>query len=631
MRIAIAQFSTQACDFSHTAERMVSLSEQAAQQGADLLVFPFAALTGVLPVDYVNYDGYAIDLWQALSHLAEHVACPCLVPFIEGSGAEAHSDAVLVCDGKAQPVASLVQRDVDDGGVDAQLERVMRLAQSPEPLVFTFGEKRLVLAYTYEDMDLLVDEAVFADVVIFPLAYGYAVDDANSALGAALLENRYRMDATALEAWVVGVGSLGAYGNRVFGGASFVIAPWGDLMASAPAFEEALLTCDVTSSAGDVPSEVLEPELYNKPLHLWEALTLGLRGFVEQVRATEVALVFDGTLHSSLLAALASDALGPTHVHALLVDDDPEHVRSARAVGEVLRIDVLEVCGQGPSQGESGLSADVLAMAQLASWSRKLGAISLSPEDKTYMALEVSLGACHVASLLPFGDVYRSDVMEMAHMRNTISPIIPASCFRTFDVPQIEGLDEMEHAPEARLRRIDVTLATHIEWGRTVTDTVARQSAAQVTERVLGRYREREVARLGWPPSLIVSSRSLLDAQLPMGIGWADRWRTQDERMHMADVIGSLRGPEGEGPLDSSELDRMGAELSELFGGMGPTLVSGTIPEGVDRASVERSVEDLLGLLRDVMQGGGMSPQDGGLGLDGPFGPLTWGGPFSEN
>jgi NAD+ synthase (glutamine-hydrolysing) len=528
-------------------------------------------------------------------------------------------------------VASLVQRDTDAKDVDAQLERVMQLAQAPEPLVFTFREKRFALAFTYEDMDLLVDEAVFADAVIYPVAYGYAVDDANSALGAALLENRYRMDATALEAWVVGVGSLGAYGNRVFGGASFVLAPWGDLMASAPAFEEALLTCDIDSSSGDAPSEVLEPELYNKPLHLWEALTLGLRGFVEQLQATDVVLAFDGMLHSSLLAALASDALGPTHVHALLVDDDPACVRAARALGEALRIDVREAYGAGRSHGQPDLDVGVLAMAQLASWARELGAVPLSAEDKTYMALEVPLGSCHVASLLPFGDVYRSDVMEMAHMRNTISPIIPVSCFRTFDVPDIEGLAEVEHGPEARLRRIDVTLATHIEWGRTVTDTVARQGVAPITERVLQRYREREAARLGWPPSLVVSSRSLFDARLPMGIRWTDRPRTQDERMRMADVLGSLHGPEGEGPLDSLDLERMGAELSEIFGGAGATLVSGTFPEGVDRASVERSVEDLLGLLRDVMQGGAMSPQDGDLGLDGPFGPLTWGGPFSEN
>ena len=49
MRIAIAQIATRAGDFDGTARRMAEVSRRAADAGADLLVFPVAALCGVTP------------------------------------------------------------------------------------------------------------------------------------------------------------------------------------------------------------------------------------------------------------------------------------------------------------------------------------------------------------------------------------------------------------------------------------------------------------------------------------------------------------------------------------------------------------------------------------------------------
>ena len=115
--------------------------------------------------------------------------------------------------------------------------------------LFPFRGARLGVAFTYDDLDVYDDYAYDVDVIVFLSPYGFAVDDPSSALGSSLAEGRFPADARATGAWVVGVGSLGCYDTQLCCGSSFVLAPWGELAASAPSLEEALLVCDVDPSA----------------------------------------------------------------------------------------------------------------------------------------------------------------------------------------------------------------------------------------------------------------------------------------------------------------------------------------------------------------------------------------------
>ena len=82
MRIAIAQIATRAGDFDGTARRMAEVSRRAADAGADLLVFPVAALCGVTPVQRTDREGFLIDLMECLLGLIDELACPCLLPVL---------------------------------------------------------------------------------------------------------------------------------------------------------------------------------------------------------------------------------------------------------------------------------------------------------------------------------------------------------------------------------------------------------------------------------------------------------------------------------------------------------------------------------------------------------------------
>ena len=113
MRVAIAQIDTRPADLEGTPSRIEALSRRAVQEGAQLLVLPFAAMTGTAgaPGEFAG-PSFVLDLLWALTQVAKRVACPCLVPvsldFGEGQGV---TSALLLRDGAAVKVFDHGRRD----------------------------------------------------------------------------------------------------------------------------------------------------------------------------------------------------------------------------------------------------------------------------------------------------------------------------------------------------------------------------------------------------------------------------------------------------------------------------------------------------------------------------------------
>ena len=620
MKIAVAQINTRAGDFEETIERMADIVRTAVSQGAELVVFPMTVLTGALPVAYALRDGHHVDLLNALFDLASEVSCPCLVPVVSILEGETYHEVMLLKDAdvvalRARAYLETRERGTKDGASQAP--------SSGAPITrFELDGLSFCIAMTYEDIDDLVEAQVDCDVVVYVSDYSYALDDPSSALGAALGENRFKVDAVSLDTWFVAAGSLGGYGIQVYSGSSFVMSPNGDLVACAPAFEEDLLFSEVNPwlDASELLDgmELLEPELYNRSLHLWEALTTGLHDYLHKQDKSDVALVLDGSLASSLLAVLASDALGPMRVHAILgATDDARGV--ALATANALHLECIPLLGVLDDDEDSVRDA---ALVRLAAEVRRTGAVPLDAVDKTFLAMEVRAGRCHVAEFLPFGDVYRSDLVELAHMRNTISPVLPTEAFARFELPYVPGLEEIEPTREMQLKRVDVTLSTHVEWERTLSDVALRQGEPEVTAHILWRLYACEASRLAWPPALTVSSQPLSLLHMPVGYAWFDRVRSGNERAATEMSSKQVLPTSGVGQLPADAVPG----FEELLQSLGIELQEGGVPEGMSRETVAGTVGELMGLLQDMIQNSDQPPT-----IEGPFGPLTWGSPFSEN
>ena len=606
MRIGVAQIKTRAGELERTCERMVEQSRLAAEKNVDLLVFPLAALCGASPVSPVDREGFLLDVAGCVMRLAEEVACPCLVPVLTEFDGNTTAEALLVDDSDITPVrlAARLEAMAAAGG-DEHADGL------PE---FAFRGARLGVAFTYDELDSYVEYDYNVDTVVFLSGYGFAVDDPSAALGCALAESRFPADAEATGAWIVGVGSLGCYDAQVFCGSSFVLAPWGELAAQAPTFEEALLVCDVEPSAEGPLASPLTPEVYDAPLTTWGALTLGLEAACTGAGSQDACALAVGELPAMLVLTLAVDALGPMGVHALVPrTSDTEADAAALELVRSLRIpesniERVDVSGAGTPALERDL-----AEAHLADLARRTGALALGSADKTGRALERRRGVS-AAEFEPLADLYRSDVVALARLRNTMSPVICQAAFASMAIPKIEEVEAEFASAEMRLSFMDLVLSSYVEWELPVSDIVAERGHAEVVEAIVSRLRELEAGRPASVPALTLSTKTLDEARGPVGLSWRDRPREKDERLE----------------------SRLAQFASAVAGE-----ATGEVPQERDDPGREREVADLLGYLRDFSEGGAFSSFDdchgGSAGPQGGRGQAPssegglWDGPFSEN
>ena len=610
MRIGIAQMHTRAGDFDGTARRMVEASRRAAETGVDLLAFPAATLAGVAPVSLSDREGFLLDLIECLMCVIDDLACPCLVPLLVDTGDAVLPEALLIDDEDIRPVRfaarleAMSARGADEGVVDALPEIAFRGA-------------RLGVAFTYEDLNAYDDYEYNVDVIVFLSGYGFAIDDPSSALGSSITEGRFLSDAETTGAWIVGVGSLGCYATQVFCGSSFVLAPWGELAAQSPSFEDDLLVYDVDPSAEGPLAEPVTPEVYDGTLMLWGALGAGLSSLVADAGSDGACVVVTCDLAHMLLAVLAVDALGPTNVGAVVAcgagaEKDAavlDLVRSLRLdEGSVERVDV-------GGTADPAAAGDLLE-ARLAAMARATGRVPLGARDKTARAVEERASSLSAARIEPFADVYRSDVLALAGMRNTISPLLPLSLFTDLGPLMLDELVSAAESPQAHLDFVDSVLTRFVEWELPVSDIVAELGHADDVVAVVSRLHDLEAVRGRAALAPTVSSRTLDEARLPVGLAWRDRARDASERL----------------------ASRLGEFAGEQDGDKGADAARPGADGGAARPR-EGEVRDLMGYLRDFSAGGAFSSIGGSRGSgrddrhDGtpPSSSELWNGPFSEN
>ena len=645
MRIGIAQINTRPGDFRATCGRMRAYASMASEQGVDLLVFPAMALTGGEGVRESDLSAYACDLLECLSELADEVACPCLVTVHIGPSELVVPQSILVYQGRLRllglpeslaggtllPGADPSAGTAGTAGAAGGLPQV-----APHSIaVFTVAGERVALAYGIDDLDLIRQGSPDASVIVYLSDEGVCVDDPSTAMGAALGENRFAEDALAVDAWLVGVNGVGMYGEYVYGGSSFVLAPDGRLVVEARDFEEDFVSCQVGWGVQVEDSEVLAPEVFDETLYLWQTLVLGLQDIVEKyVDSDQVVLPLDGTLASSLLAMLASDALGPVRVHALVCAPDEDSAARARGLAARLRLDVRELDAAGLSAGNEGDLSDLRlksrAAAELAVWAAQLGAQVLSPADKTQLALGLDARVPSSALAMPLGDVYRSDAIDLARLRNTISPVMESVAFTEQDGPPVEGIDLPAGPADERIYAIDSVLLEHLEGCHGVRDVCAVTGRdVRFVESVLRRLDDTEASRCALPLLIATSSATLAYATSPLGLGWRPNSSRDDQdcQNELARIVSDrVRLPKF---ASKDDADSDGAPIAR--------------DAGPDDEDLSEELGEVLSFLSDYLQEGGFDQDQQGLrewlesaqsgGMSGkPSGQMPfWGSPFSEN
>ena len=188
----------------------------------------------------------------------------------------------------------------------------------------------------------------------------------------------------------------------------------------------------------DTFSADTRPEWEGEPGEVYRAIVLGLRDYAHKNAFRDAVLGLSGGIDSSLVAALATDALGAECVRGLAMPSpysSPESVEDAVAVGERLgiRVDTVEIAktfdahrralrplfkGKKPDVTEENLQArdrGTLLMAV----SNKIGSLVLATGNKSEYAVGyATLYGDMAGGFAPIKDVPKTLVYELCTWRN---------------------------------------------------------------------------------------------------------------------------------------------------------------------------------------------------------------------
>ncbi|MBQ6585990.1 MAG: NAD(+) synthase [Coriobacteriales bacterium] len=509
MNIALAQMDPITGDFQGNLAKCLEIAQQAQEQGAELVIFPQCALCGGVGENIINDRSFVVHTQAALNIFARRCPIPALIGAVgmmsddledEQSGAPAQDaavprEAIFFCrDGHIAAVADSKHLD----GYLVFSYALIYCGFSSMPLSAYDDERRHV------DACFIFDDCEYRDFRsrnggVMPEPYIDMVDFA-----------------TDEGVWMVYCNALGAQDSRVYPGGSCIIGPDGDV-AYGVRFEEGILFGEICTQA---PPSRFEPARPNRldaeeqaasfaaaaqggisyPFdsdddfalgELYQVLVMATRSYFSKNGLADCVLGVSGGIDSALVAAIACDALGPEHVHGVLmpgpyssqgsVDDalalaanlgfDTRTIPITPAF-EALESILADPCG-GAVEGltRENLQARIRTLYVM-TLSNAHGWIMLNTGNKSESAMGFStLYGDTAGAIAPLGDVYKTQVYQLAHWLNREQEIIPQAIICKVPSAELhEGQRDDDRLPPYDV--LDRILHAHIERGMDVTDIV---------------------------------------------------------------------------------------------------------------------------------------------------------------
>ncbi len=541
MRIALAQINPVVGDIAGNCERIAGKIEDAAREGADLVIFAELSVTGYPPRDLLRKERFVADSVAAVGELARHCKDTAALvgyprPVEAEHGRPLQNAAALLAGGEIRRVHAkrlLPTYDVFD---ETRYFEPASPAGGPSPdggsdACFELAGLRIGLSICEDLWDAeALGRDLYAEDPIGHLAAQGAQLIVNMAASpfevgkAAVRDSVFRRQAARTSAAVAYVNQVGGNDELVFDGGSCVVSADGHVLGRARSFAEDLLIVDVPAAEPGRQEPLGEPMA-----RLSAALKLGLRDYVRKCGFSSVVLGLSGGIDSAVVATLAADALGPENVHALAMPSrysSAHSIEDARALAHNLGIRLLEVEIEpahatfermlaGPLAGGEANIADENVQARIRgllvmAMSNAHGHLALATGNKS----ELSVGYCTLygdmcGGLAPIGDLLKTTVFDLARGLNAESGFerIPSGTLTKPPSAELKP-DQVDQDKLPPYELLDEILSRYIEADQTAEMIVAEGFDESVVRRVIRMVDASEYKRRQAAPTLKVSSRA---------------------------------------------------------------------------------------------------------------------------
>lgn len=566
LRIALCQLDLTVGDLVGNADRIIAAIETATRSDCDIAVFPELAVTGYPPEDLLLKPRFVAENQAALERIAAATrGCVAVVGFVETD--RDLYNAAAVCFG-------------------GEVRGIYRKQELPNYAVF--DEARYFTPGSGAD-ELYCIGGVRVGVSICEDAWNPAGPiAAQAAAGAELIVNlnaspyaegrpaeRERMLATrAADAScaIAYVNQVGGQDELVFDGGSQLLDSSGDVVARAAQFADDVLIADL-ELAPVFRKRLLDPRgrrrdrglpeviltsphdggrtpVTNAPTvrlleplaEVYGALVTGTRAYVRKNGFTDVTLGLSGGIDSSLVAAIAVDAVGPEHVHTVAMPSrfSSDHsVSDALALATNLGVDHREISIEpahaafldmlAPSFAErdadlteENLQSRIRGMVLMA-LSNKFSWLVLTTGNKSETAVGYStLYGDTAGAFAVIKDVFKTRVYDLCRWRNAQGDgeVIPESVLTKPPSAELRP-DQRDDQSLPPYEVLDEILRGYVEADLTGDDLIERGFDAETVRRVVRLVDLAEFKRRQSPPGVRVSRRAFgKDRRLPITNGY---------------------------------------------------------------------------------------------------------------
>lgn len=551
LRVGLAQINSVVGALHGNTTKILGFYEQSVLAGCDLVAFPELSITGYPPEDLVLKEGFVTDNLAALARVVKEIRdTVAVIGFVD------RDDAT----GEIFNAAAICRHGVVLG--------VYRKHLLPNYNVF--DEQRYFTA-GIENPLFMINDICIGVTVCEDIWEAQGPVSSQASLGAVLNINingspfhrgklgvRHELLSTRArdsECAVAYVNQVGGQDELVFDGGSMIFAADGTLVASAKQFEEELLVCDLAlpTSRLDFPSRqaplqtpMRTSELPTRKVgeslseiaQVHAALVLGTRDYVVKNGFTDVVIGLSGGVDSALVAAIAVQALGASHVHGVSMPSRYSSHGSrtdAQLLATNLGIDMqtisiepafaayLEMLKQSFANRPTDLTEENLQSrvrgTTLMALSNKFGWMVLSTGNKSEMAVGYfTLYGDSVGGYAVIKDLFKLKVYEVCQFINQQAQreIIPRSTIDKAPSAELRP-DQRDDQSLPPYNVLDLILELYIEHDRTAHEIIALGYDADLVKRISRLVDINEYKRRQAPPGVRVSTKAFgKDRRLPI-------------------------------------------------------------------------------------------------------------------
>jgi NAD+ synthase len=438
LTIALAQLNPVVGKIDYNLNKLREVRSNAAKAGVDLVFTSELYSCGYPPEDLVRKPLFISEMREALETLAMETADggPAVLigtPWVEED--RLHNSQVLL--DKGQVVAARHKYDLPNYGVFDE-KRVFDPGPLPGPINFRdvrIGVPICEDVWTPDVVECIAETG--GELLLVPNGSPFEAGKSDMRVHHAVA----RVVESGLP--LVYLNQIGGQDELVFDGGSFVINADRSLAWQLPTWrEDVAITYWQRSGNTWVCQQGKTCSNENNLAATYQAMTIGLRDYVNKNGFPGVILGMSGGIDSAISAAVAVDALGPERVHCVMMPSpytSQESLDDANSAAAMLGVK-LDTVSIGPAMKAfdemlkvqfSGLDAGIAEEniqsrsrgLTLMALSNKLGAMVLSTGNKSEMSVGYATlygDMCGGYSVLK--DVYKMTVFELSKWRNENKP-----------------------------------------------------------------------------------------------------------------------------------------------------------------------------------------------------------------